>query len=153
MRYQLTRSVLVTAALATGVAGCGGSSSSGLSKADLAKQVNAICANYNAKIKAVPQPSDIATNATSAATFFDKVAPLFDESLTKFKALKPADSVKSQYDDFLTKVGALASVIDQLKAKADAKDRTGIALLPQIQPATNAANSAANSIGATTCSQ
>lgn len=151
LRALLTCSTVVALGLAFWTAGCG--SSSGLSKSELAKQVNSICDQYNSKIKAIKQPSDLASNANSAAAFFDQVAPLFDQALAKFKALKPADSVKTQYNDFLGKISSLASLIDQIKAKADAKDKTGVALLPQIQPATTAANSAADSLGATDCSK
>jgi hypothetical protein len=140
---------LVGAAVLTG---CGGGSS-GLAKADLAKKLDSICGSYATQIKAVPQPTDILTNSSSAATFFDKVAALYKKAEGEIDALKPADSVKSQWNDVTNNFHKLVTVIDTIKTKAENKDRSGIQMLSQIGPLTTSLNSAADAIGATGCSK
>lgn len=147
------RSAVAALAVAAVVAaGCGSSSSSsGLSKQQLASKTDAICNKYKAKISAVPQPSDILTNHVSAARYFNQIAPLYDQAIVEFNKLKPASNVQAQWSQVVTRFGAVAGLVDQIKTKADNADRSGIALLSQVKPLTDSANSAASSIGATAC--
>jgi hypothetical protein len=150
------RSTVIALALTAVVAaGCGSSSSSssGLSKQQLASKTNAICNKYKVKIAAVQQPSDLLTNHVSAARYFDQIAPLYDQAVAEFNKLKPASSVQAQWSQVLSRFGALATLVDQLKTKADNADRTGTALLQQVKPLTDSANAAADSIGATDCAK
>jgi hypothetical protein len=134
------------------VVGCGSSSSSsGLSKQQLASKTDAICTKYKAKIAAVKQPSDLLTNHTSAAHYFDQIAPLYDQAVGEFTKLKPASNVQAQWSQVLSRFGAVASLVDQLKTKADNADPSGVTLLNQVKPLTDSANTAAANIGATTC--
>ena len=142
------------AALTLAIAGCGGSSSgssSGLSKAQLASKTDAICSSASAQIKNIQVPGDLTTNRSAAAHYFDQIAPLYEQAILQFRALKPAPSVAAQWDSTVTKFAAVKVLVDDLKAKADSGDRSGIALLNQIRPLTSAANQAANALGATTC--
>ena len=135
-------------------AGCGSSSSSsGLSKQQLASKTNAICNKYKVKIATVKQPADLLTNHVSAAHYFDQIAPLYDQAIAEFNKLKPASNVQAQWSQVLLRFGALGSLVDQHKVKADSADKTGVALLSQVTPVTNAANAAADSIGATDCAK
>jgi len=132
--------------------GCG-SSSSGLSKSDLAAKTNTICTNSAASIKAIPQPADLVQNASSAAKYFDKIAAVYDKARSDLDALKPADSVKSQWNTLVSKFHALASIVDSIKTKAENKDRTGLQELTQVGPLTTSLNAATDAIGATACSK
>jgi hypothetical protein len=147
------RSTVIALALTAVVAaGCGSSSSSsGLSKQQLASKTNSICNKYKTKIAAVQQPSDLLTNHVSAAHYFDQIAPLYDQAIGEFNKLKPASNVQAQWSQVLSRFAALGSLVDQLKTKADNADRTGLALLNQVTPLTSSANAAADSIGATDC--
>lgn len=141
--------VIVTLALC----GCGSSSSSpSLSKQQLASKMNAICTKYRAKIAAVPQPADVIQNHTSAARYFDQIAPLYDQAIAEMRVLKPAGDVKAQWDTLVAKFAAVSGVIDQIRTKADHADSTGIALLGRLAPLTSGANLAATNLGATGCS-
>ena len=140
-------------ALTLAIAGCGGSSgsSNGLSKAQLASKTDAICTSASAKVKNITVPSDLTTNRVAAAHYFDQIAPLYEQAILQFRTLKPASNVSAQWNDTVTKFAAVKVLVDDLKAKADAGDRSGIALLNEIGPLTSAANRAARAIGATTC--
>lgn len=146
-------SSLAAAVVAIAVAGCGGSGGNGLSRADLARRADSICNTYNPQVTAVRQPKDLATNAASAARFFDAVAPIYDTELIKIKALKPADSAKTAWNDLVSKFEPLVKLVDQIRAKADAKDPSGIALLAQVGPLSGSANAAAKSFGAADCAK
>jgi hypothetical protein len=132
--------------------GCGSSSSSsGLSKQQLASKTNAICNKYKAKIGAIKQPSDLLTNHVSAAHYFDQIAPLYDQAIAEFNKLKAASNVQPQWSQVLSRFGAVASLVDQIKTKTDNAARSGIALLSNVKPLTDSANAAADNIGATAC--
>jgi hypothetical protein len=136
--------------LTLAIAACG-SSSSGLSKSELAAKTNAICSKYSAKVRTVQQPADLLQNHVSAAHFFGQISALYDQALDQFRALKPESSVKAQWNDAVSKFAALDNLVRELKTKAEHADRSGIALLSQIKPLTTAANTAAAGIGATKC--
>lgn len=150
MRHGRTLRVAGAIALMLTIAACG-SSSSGLSKTQLASKTDAICTKYAAKVRAVPQPTDLLQNHVSAARFFGQVSALYDQALGQFRALKPQSSVKAQWNGTVSKFAALDSLVRELKTKAENGDRSGIALLGQIKPLTSAANAAAADIGATKC--
>ena len=59
MTRTLTACLIVAAR--TALAGCG-SSSSGLSKSELASKADAICSSYTKSASAIPQPKDFVTN-------------------------------------------------------------------------------------------
>jgi hypothetical protein len=143
--------VVALALTAVVLVGCGSSSSSsGLSKQQLASKTNAICNKYKAKIQAVPQPSDI-SKPGSAARYFNQIAPLYDQAVAEFNKLKPAANVQAQWSQVPSRFGALASVVDQITTKANKADPSATALLSQVKPLTDSANAAADSIGATAC--
>ncbi len=146
------RWTVVALALTAVVAGCGSSSSSsGLSKQQLASKANTICNNYKPKVAAVKAPSDVLTNPASAAHYFDQIGPLYDQAVAQLKQLKPASSVQTQWSQMLSQFDAVSSIVDQLKANADKGDRSSTALLSQIVPRSNAADAAASQVGATAC--
>ena len=146
------RVVVALALTAVVAAGCGSSSSSSeLSKQQLASRANAICTSFKPKIAAVKTPSDVLTNPTSAARYFDQIAPLYDQAVAELKKLKPASSVQGQWNEMLARFGGVTSLIDRLKANADKGQRSGAGLLSQVVPRANAADAAAGKIGATAC--
>jgi hypothetical protein len=140
--------LVLTAVVAVG---CGSSSSGGLSKQQLASKTDAICNKYKKKIAAVKQPSDVLSNHVSAAHYFDQIAPLYDQAIAEFNKLKAASNVQAQWRQVLSRFGALGSLVDQIRAKADKADPGGTALLSGVKPLTDSANAAADSIGATAC--
>jgi hypothetical protein len=66
--------------------------------------------------------------------------------------LKPADSVKSQWDALTGQLNKLVTLVEDIDKKARNKDRSGIAELQQIGPVTTSLNNATKAIGAN-CAQ
>jgi hypothetical protein len=130
MRTGTMASLAAAAALA--VAGCGGSSSSGLGKQQLDAKVNAMCARYNARLANLTAPSDLTTNADSAAAYLDRVEALATPDVAAMKALKPASSIKAQYDAYVADVSHQLSLLRSADAKAHAHDQSGLAVLQSI---------------------
>jgi hypothetical protein len=76
------------------------------------------------------------------------VLVVYKDALNKFKALKPADSVKSQWNTITSELDKLVSLVQDIDTKAHNKDRSGIGELQQVGPLTNSLNSATKALGA-----
>jgi hypothetical protein len=150
-RHVQGRSAVI-ALLLTGavVVGCG-SSSSGLSKQQLASKSVAICEKFNAKVKTVDTPSDLVSNHVAATHYFDQIAPLYDQAIAEFNKLKAAPDVQAQWSQVLSRIAAVGSLLDQVRTKADAGQPIGEAVLSQLQRVKDSAGAAAKSIGANKC--
>lgn len=145
-----TTAALSALALAGAVTACGGSS--GLSKAELSKQANAICTAEQKAGEAVPAPSNI-QDASQAAPYFDKIVPIIVGATTKLAALKPADEIKADWNAFLTQRKSLTTLMQTVQHKADAKDASGLADLSTEPDLAKKMAAAATKAGATACAQ
>jgi hypothetical protein len=116
----------LTAAAALGLAGCGGSSHSGLTQAQLDTKVNAICTQYRTAVAKIGAPADFATNPVAAAAYLDKVRPLADASVASVNALEPPSDLKAQFDDYRATASREAALLRSAAAKAHARDRSGL---------------------------
>jgi hypothetical protein len=149
---RLAVCVPVTAALA--LAGCGSSKSSGLSKADLAAKVSAVCSSYTKAASAIPQPKDFFTNPLAAAAYLDKLKPLVATQEHAMQSLKPDSSVKPLWDQFLAAGEHTTALFNQADAKAHAKDRSGISDLVQATSyKQRTVNPLARQLGASACAR
>jgi hypothetical protein len=148
MKRGAVRTIGAAAVCGVALAGCGGGGSSGLSKQELAAKTQAICASSSKKINAIQQPSDFATNPQAAAAYLDKVVVIYKDAANQLKALKPADSVKSQWNSITGQLDKLTALVQDIDQKAHNKDRTGIAELQQVGPLTTSLNNETKAIGA-----
>jgi len=60
------------------LAGCGGSSSGGLSRAQVAAEVDPICVDFKREGGAIPVPPDFITDQHTAALYLDRVIKASD---------------------------------------------------------------------------
>ncbi len=139
---------IATAALA--LAACGSSSSDTLNKSDLAAKANAICKDYNAKSKAVPQAT--ANDAAQIAAFYAAQQKIISAQIAKLKALKPADDVKDDWNAYLALNDQGMVQLNAIVAAANASDQaayeTASAKLKAFSPKVDAA---ADALGANIC--
>jgi hypothetical protein len=151
-----SRSIVAATALATTVgltlSACGGGSS-GLTRTALATKADAICKSVNAKLDAIPAPSESGIqDAPTAAAYFDKLLPIVTSAQSQVEALKPDGDAKADWDAFVAAEAASTNLLKTVDAKAHAADRTGLTDLQTDGPKTDAAvNAAAQKIGATSC--
>ncbi len=151
MKHSTT--ALASLALATGLGACGGAGSA-LSRADLGKQANKICADGQRQQAAVGSaPSDFRTNPAAATAFLDKYVPIIDGVAMKLNALKPAADVKRDWDAFATKFAQATKFVDSARTKARNKDASGINDIKQAAALGTATNDAATKVGASTCAK
>ena len=105
---------------ALALAGCGGSSSRGLTKAQLAGRANALCSAYARAAILIPAPIDFATNASAAAAYLDKAEPLVATEKNGMLALKPDSGAKMLWDQFTAAGLHITRLFDDARAKAHA---------------------------------
>jgi hypothetical protein len=149
---RLVGGLAATGAIA--LAGCGGSSNSGLSKAQLATKADAQCSAYTKAATAVPQPKDFATNPVSAAAYLDKLKPLVAAQENAMLALKPDSSAKALWDRFVAAGKHTTALFYDADGKAHVKDRRGLVDLEQLVAyKTGTVNPIATQLGATTCAK
>jgi hypothetical protein len=145
----------VVAALGATLAGCsggGGSASSGgpLTRAQLITEANAICAAEVSAGERIPHPDDI-QDPTQAAEWLDQVDPLISSTTNKLAALQPDGSAASDWSTFIRLRKAFTNKMHEIRAKADAKDRSGLKDLLRLS--TTALAAAAEKVGAKTCDE
>jgi hypothetical protein len=115
-------------------AGCGSSSSSsnssGLSKAQLAAAVNPLCTNFVAQGKTIPPPANNATPQELGA-YLDKLIAFANTLSASIQALKPADSVKADFNAYVQSFSSNITTLKSAATKFSAGDRSGVDLLNQ----------------------
>jgi len=151
---RLCVGIAVTAALtAVGCGSSSGSGASGLSRAQIDASANKICEEATAQIRAVGAlPADFRANPTSAAAYLDKVTPITDKAVAALSALTPSSSVKDRWNDFILKNRSAQQALDSARARAHARDPSGLA---DFEAATGRLSQkldvAARTVGATGC--
>jgi hypothetical protein len=147
-------SVLALAVLALGLTACGSSDSkdSGLSKSDLISKANAICKRGTKEGTAIKPPASL-NDAAVAAAYFDKVEAVTKKETADLKALKPASDVKADYNAFTTAQQTAEDLVEQITAKAHAKDASGQADIAKLGPLGKKVNAAAKKLGANDCTK
>lgn len=147
-----TRAAVATAlsVVAVSLTACGGSDSDTLNRSELASKGNAICKDIEPKVKAVKEPN--AADEAALAEYFGKIAPYLNEIDSRLKGLKPADDVKSDWDDLTSSIGKTSDAIKTISDKVQAKDEAGAEQAGKSLDALgNQTDAAAKKIGLTAC--
>ena len=110
------KSILVAACAAMVLAGCGGSD--GLSRKDIAKKANAICAKYSKQGENLGSPD--LTDPAKAEDYFGKAKDLTQKQQGELEDLKPAESVKADYKKMTDATGEVTTLLGD--GLADAVD-------------------------------
>jgi hypothetical protein len=146
----MPRLLLVLVALtALAVGGCGGGGR--LSKDAYAAKANAICADYNAKVKAIGISG---TSLDTLAKYIDRVIPLLEDGLGRLKKLKPPEDEQTLADQWLEIGDQQLDLIKKARDAARNGNRAKVDKLGAQFDATNKQSRAlARRLGATTCAQ
>jgi hypothetical protein len=140
--------ILLAACAALLVAGCGGSD--GLSRKDLAKKANAICAKYSKQGEGLGSPD--LTDPAKAQTYFSKAKELTAKQQDELEGLDPAESVKADYKKMTDATGEVTTLLGDLADAAKAKDnKKGVSLIQKLTPLSAKVDSAATKVGADGC--
>jgi hypothetical protein len=141
--------VVLAFAIAALVAGCGGGSGR-LSKAEYAKRADAICAKYNAKLKALSRPTGI----SGLPAYVDRALPLARKGDDELRALKPPKDEEQRAKEWLDQNDSVVGSMERLRDAAKKGDRAGIqTALNEASSANQTANRLARSLGLRVCAQ
>jgi len=143
------RRVAPAVAVVALVAGCGGGSHR-LSKAEYAKQADAICTKYNAKLKALARPTSI----SALPAYVDKALPLARKGDDELRALEPPKDEEQSAKEWLDQNDSVVGSMERLRDAAKKGDRAGIqTALNEASSANQTANRLARSLGLRVCAQ
>jgi hypothetical protein len=131
------------------VAGCGGGSDT-LTRSQIAKKANAICAKYSKQGKNLGSPD--LTDPAKAQDYFSKAKDLTQKQQSELEGLKPASSVKADYKKMTDATGQVTTLLGDLADAAKAKDRQkGVSLIQKLTPLSATVDSTATAVGAKSC--
>jgi hypothetical protein len=133
-------------------AGCGGggASSGRLSRAEYAKQADAICTDVNRKLKALPNPKSEADLGDAVG----KAVPLVSDAADKLSELKPPQDEQRTADGWNEANGQIVRALEKLRDAAKAKDKPAMdAALKDGNTANQHANDLARTLGMTDCAK
>jgi len=149
----MTRVVLwlCVACGALAIAACG-SSGGTLNRSELVSKANSICSGAQKSASAVPSPTNL-TDATVAAAYFDKIAPITDKETSDLAALHADGSASGDWGAFLSAQKTANGLLQTIRRKADAKDASGLQDLRQVPAAGDRVRTTALKLGAATCAQ
>jgi hypothetical protein len=121
MSRQSAFAVVVASALLLVAAACGGDDDR-LSREELIEQGDAICADYEARIDAVGEP----TNADDIERYVDEVKPIVEEGTNELDNLAPPEDLEDEYDEWIALTRTGVGSLDELKAAAAEGDEQRI---------------------------
>lgn len=125
-------------------------SSSGLARTELSAAADAICKTASDASKEIEAPASF-DDPTTAAAYFNKIAPLTQTETDALAALEPDDEAKADFDAFIETQKAANELLKTITEKANNADASGMEDLAKIQPAGEAFAAAATKLGATGC--
>ncbi|WP_026909454.1 hypothetical protein [Patulibacter minatonensis] len=136
--------------LTLGITACGGDGDT-LNKKDLTSKAGSICKDFEAKTKAISQPSG--TDEKAQIDYYGKVASTLGDFVDELKKLKPADDVKDDWNTLTTNLEKSANGTKTIVEQAKKKDTAGLQKTNQeLTTATAAADGAAKKLGLDDCS-
>jgi hypothetical protein len=142
----------VAALAALGVAGCGGGSNKALSYSAFGKKADEVCASENAKVKLVT--AKLTGQAQQDAPVYDELIPKLKAAGDKFKALKPPEQLKPDFDRFNSITDQQIAGAEKAQAAAKAGDQAGyVQSVNDLKPLGQESNLAASKLGAAVCAQ
>ena len=134
------------------VPGCGGGGGGGkrLTRGEYAKQADAICLKYNAKLNGIAQPKSQA----ELAAFVDKAVPLVSDASDRLSELKPPQDEQRIATAWNTANAEVVRALQRLRDAAKANDRAKLqSALADGNKANAHANTLAKTLGMNACSK
>ena len=153
--YRKATIVLIALIACLGLAACGGSDDKssddgGLSRSELAAKADTICKAGETSAETVTAPASFA-DADAAAAYFEQIVPLHQKQTDDLAALEPDDEAKADWDAFMKAQNDNQALLDNILAKAKAKDASGQQDLAQFTSKSQEFATAAKKIGSEEC--
>jgi len=113
-------------ALSLGLAACGGSSDDSLSNDELITQADAICQDYNDKLVAAFNETELNNQSSKqevAAFASDTIVPLYQDQVDELRALEPNEDDAEAYNDIVDTLDSeVQAIADDPEAAVDNDD-------------------------------
>ena len=146
---RLAASALLVAVIVPGCGG-GGGGCKRLTRGEYAKQADAICLKYNAKLNGIAQPKSQA----ELAAFVDKAVPLVSDASDRLSELKPPQDEQRIATAWNTANAEVVRALQRLRDAAKANDRAKLqSALADGNKANAHANTLAKTLGMNACSK
>jgi hypothetical protein len=138
-------------ALVGSLAACGGGGGgSALSAEEFGTRLNKICADYDATVKKIGEPSSLEELGTKGPRLREE----FDKAIAKAGDLEPPDELAKMHDDFVAKGKELSGLIGQLVEAAKENDVAKIQELgTRAELIGNESDDLGKKLGAPACAQ
>ena len=107
----------VALALVLALVGCGGEER--LSKREYLRQADAICAKYERRLVAIPEPRTL----REVPSFIDRGLPLATEERAELEELRPPEAEEAEIERLLAQVDETIEELERLRDAAAARDR------------------------------
>lgn len=107
-------------ALAAAAAGCGGDDR--LSREEYVKQADAVCAKYEKRLDALPEPE----STEDLKAVIDEGLPIAREGTEELKALEPPEELEADVDEWHERNDKNLELIEDLGAAAEEDDEERI---------------------------
>ncbi|MBA2348532.1 MAG: hypothetical protein H0V81_09590 [Solirubrobacterales bacterium] len=144
MRHPLI-ALPVTLAACVALAACGGDT---LTADEYRKQADAICKDFDAKQKELPDPKSIA----DFGKLTDEAKPLIEDQIEQLRDLEAPDELKDQAEEAYDLLDQQVPKLDELKAAAKDNDTAKIqSVAESASKLSTQANAKAKEIGLTVC--
>jgi hypothetical protein len=131
------------------LAGCGSSGSDRLTRAEYARQADAICARYNREIAALGKPG-----RRDVAAYAARAAPIARRTVARLRALKPPKDEEAEAHRWTAANDRIAHVLVNLRDAASHGDRVAAqAAIRSGSALDEQANLYARHLGMKTCAQ
>ena len=122
------RGFLVGLLALAAVAGCGGGDGGDrLSRAEFVSRADTICRQYEAKLDALGQP----TNVEELRSFADKALPIAKDGREALGELNPPEDLEDTYDAWLDQGDEAIEIVERLRDAADDGDQAEIQRIAQ----------------------
>jgi hypothetical protein len=146
LRFRLACPVAIAALAA---AGCGGGGSeTRLTLADFRTKAEAICNDFDAKLKAVGQPS----SAAQAAVLLPKVRTLVAAQLVQLRELAPPAEIADKVDQAYTVIGRQLPLLTAFaRAAASSDEKAARKISARLDELTATADALADDLGLAAC--
>lgn len=118
--------VPIAVAVSLGLAACGGDDDDKLSKSELAKQADAICAKSKAESLKHKLPENFSRDPVVAAAYLNKIAPITQKQTDEFAKLEPEDDIKDEWNQVVERQKQANETLKTVRDKAEAKDPSGV---------------------------
>jgi hypothetical protein len=120
------RASLLAAAVAIGLAACGGNGGGGgtetgdgrLTEAEFVRTVNGICEEYDQEIEGLGDPQ----SADDVADYVESAVPIIRRGVAELRGVRPPEELEQRYDQMVDGVEASIPVIRRLADAARAND-------------------------------